>query len=483
MAVSSDIETRLWIDGKFVESSDGTTFRLYSPATGEVVAEVHEASRDDANAAVAAAKAAFPSWSALSPAQRGVYLKKLADLLRHSQQDMARLEAMSMGRPVSTYWDAAAAAQQFDHYAESAWQAQGTSSLNTPGYVNVTFRQPYGVAAVIIPWNLPALFFAKKAAPALAAGNTVVLKSSEKAPLTSIFIASLLEKAGFPPGVLNIISGHGPLSGSVLSSHMDVRILTFTGSCRTGKIIMEAAAKSNLKEIILELGGKSPAIIFDDTNLDEAVEATKTSILFNSGQTCMANSRIYVQSSISDRFIEKFKTSFSQIQAGDPTDTETLYGPVADTVQFETVLKYLDAGRKSGEVAAGGGKLPGQDGKGLFLEPTIFIRTKEDAQVMKEEIFGPVVNINTFSSEREVLDKANDSEFGLYASVFTANINRAMRFAKALDAGTVAINCTSPTTPFDMPFGGQKQSGVGVEGLYHSLDNFLETKTVIVKVG
>ncbi|KAH0841927.1 hypothetical protein AYO21_11570 [Fonsecaea monophora] len=486
MGSTGKIETRLFINGKFVESSDGKTFPIRSPATREVVAEVYEASEKDTDAAVAAAKAAFPAWSALSPADRGVYMKKLAALLVESGEEFSRLEALSMGRPVSTYYDNHAAASTFEHYAEAGYDAQGVSSLNTPGFVNMTFKQPYGVVAAIIPWNVPLLFFASKVAPALAAGNTVVLKSSEKAPLTSAKAATLIEKAGFPPGVINVLSGHGQTSGAILSSHMDVRALSFTGSCRTGRLIQAAAAKSNLKHVVLELGGKSPAIIFDDCDLEDAVQETKFSIQFNSGQVCMANSRIYVQDTFADKFIEAFKEQFAKVSAGDPLDANTNHGPQADSVQYDTVHKYIAAGKSAGKLALGGTPdVPGlaeSNQQGYFVPPTIFLHTPEDATIMKEEIFGPVVNINTFKTEEEVIAKANDSEFGLYAAVYTKDINRAMRFAKALEAGTVAVNCTSPTTAKDMPFGGYKSSGSGREGFGHSLNNFLETKTVLIKI-
>ena len=266
---------------------------------------------------------------------------------------------------------------------------------------------------------------------------------------------------------------------------MDVRALSFTGSCRTGKTIQAAAAKSNLKAVTLELGGKSPAIIFEDADLDAAVEETQNSVQWNSGQVCMANSRIYVQDTIADKFLEAFKNRFAKVMPGDPTDESTNHGPQADSVQFENVQRYIEDGKKNGQMVLGQTSLDVQDAakQGYFVQPTIFTKTPEDAKIMKEEVFGPVVNINTFSSEDEVIKKANDTEFGLYASVYTKNIDRALRFAKALDSGTVGINCTSPTTAHDVPFGGYKQSGVGREGHGHSLNNFLETKTVLIKIG
>ncbi|KAJ5971316.1 Aldehyde dehydrogenase N-terminal [Penicillium vulpinum] len=474
-----EIETRLFINGEFVESSDNRTFDLISPTTNEKFAEVHEASEDDTNAAVAAAKAAFPAWSALSPPQRGAYFKKLAALILESHEELAQLEAMSMGRPVSGYFDSYAAAITFDFFAENGYQALGTTSLNTPGYVNMTVRQPFGVVAAIIPWNVPILFLAGKSAPALIAGNTVVIKSSEKAPLTSAKIATLVEKAGFPPGVINIISGHGQISGSVLSHHMDVRVLSFTGSGRTGRLIQTAAAESNMKNVVLELGGKSPAIIFPDADIEKAVEETKHSIQWNSGQVCMANSRIYVHESIAPTFIELFNKRFAAVSIGDPLLPDSNHGPLADEAQFKQVKAYIEKGKESGKMSLGEETI---DHNGFFIPPTVFLETQEDAQVMKEEIFGPVVNINTFLDEDDVVAKANDTEFGLYAAVYTKDINRALRIAKKLESGTVGVNCTSPTAAHDMPFGGYKSSGLGREGWTVSLNNFLETKTILVKV-
>ncbi|KAF1844823.1 aldehyde dehydrogenase-like protein [Cucurbitaria berberidis CBS 394.84] len=478
MSVPDKIETRLFINGEFVEASDGKTFDIINPATLKHVAKVHEASEQDTDRAVAAAKAAFSAWSALSPDKRAPYFKKLASLIRENNAELGALEAASMGKPLGAFFDAYACASKWDHYAEAGYTVQGTSSVQTPGFLNLTLRQPYGVVAAIIPWNVPLLFLAGKLAPALIVGNTVVLKSSEKAPLTSAKIATLVQQAGFPPGVINIISGFGNVSGSILSHHMDVRALTFTGSGRTGRIIQAAAAKSNLKQVFLELGGKSPAIVFEDANIEEAVKETAYSIQWNSGQVCMANSRVYVQDTIADKYIELFRQHFEkEVSMGDPLDKGINHGPQADEVQHKTVLQYLESGKQSGGELLIGGAAP-SDREGYYIQPTIFKNTPEDAKIMKEEVFGPVVNINVFKSEEEVLAKANNTEYGLYAAVYTKNIDRAIRFAKGLEAGTVGVNCTSPITGRDMPFGGYKSSGSGREGepLY-SLDNFLETKS------
>jgi aldehyde dehydrogenase (NAD+) len=391
------------------------------------------------------------------------------------------MEAISMGRPVGGYFDAHAAAAQFDHYAESWCHIQGQASVNTPGYLTMTLRQPFGVVAAIIPWNVPLLFLGQKCAPALITGNTVVLKSSEKAPIACARVAELIVEAGFPPGVFNVLSGHGMPSGAALSRHMNVRALTFTGSSRTGRLIQEAAAKSNLKKVTLELGGKSPALIFADANIEKAVKDTTYSLQWNSGQVCMANSRIYVQKSIAPAFIKAFTKQFADVKQGDPTDKGTNVGPQADEVQYRNIMNYVEEGKKSGTLALGGnGKL--ESTNGFFVEPTVFLNTAEDARIQKEEIFGPVANINTFETEEEAIRKANDTEFGLYASVYTANIDRAVRVAKALESGYVGVNCTSPTSARDLPFGGYKSSGQGREGWLVSMNNFLEEKSVIISI-
>ncbi|KAB2573848.1 Aldehyde dehydrogenase [Lasiodiplodia theobromae] len=481
------IETRLFINGKFVESSDKKTFPLYAPSTREHVADVFEATVADTNAAVAAAKAAQPAWAALSPTERGVPMKKLAALLRdpvHAAR-MAYLEAVSMGRPLAMYHDGAHCATKFETFATTGWDAQGTTSLNTPGVLAMTFRQPYGVAAAIIPWNGPAVFVGEKVAPMVAAGNAVVVKSSEKAPLTTAYISTLIDQAGFPPGVINVLHGHGPVSGATLSSHMDVRVISFTGSGRTGRLICEAAAKSNLKNVHLELGGKSPSLIFDDADLDRAAAETQFSMSMNTGQVCMANSRILVQDTVADAFKQKFRDSFAAVRVGASTDDGVQMGPLADEVQFKTVTNYIQLAKDAGGklLLDADAQLPSDaKDKGFFVGPHIFTDLPEDSRPAREEIFGPVVVIGVFKTEEEAVRRANDTEYGLYASVYTKDVSRAIRVAKALESGTVGVNCTSPTIVHDMPFGGYKASGLGREGIHHSLNNFLEEKTVVVRI-
>lgn len=343
--------------------------------------------------------------------------------------------------------------------------------------VQLTIKQ----GAAIIPWNCPVVFFIKKLAPALAAGNTIVIKTSEKAPLSCHRVSETFEEAGFPPGVVNVIHGHGPGAGHAIASHMDIRVLSFTGSVRTGRLIEKASAASNLKHLIFELGGKTPAVIFSDADIEKAAAETQFSIMWHSGQTCMANSRILVHSSVSDRFIKTFNALAAKRKFGDPTLRDTDNGPVADKIQYETVQKYIEEGKKTGEVLLTNNTPPAEHDK-LFVTPVIFLQQPNDSKVIKEEIFGPVVCINTFETEEEALTLANDTEYGLYASVYTKDIDRAMRFAKGFEAGMVGINCTSPTSAWDMPFGGYKQSGIGREGLLQGLDEWMEHKSVFIKV-
>ncbi|KAJ5179516.1 hypothetical protein N7492_002726 [Penicillium capsulatum] len=474
--LSEPIETRLFINNEFRESSSNKTFDVVYPYTREVIATVHEADEKDVNDAVAAAKAAFPAWRDLGVDQRGEYLRKVADLFEKHTEQLGRLETLSIGRPISLFPDCRIAKDQFRYFADAGWQVQGTATTNTPGFLGMTVKEPYGPVACITPWNFPLLGLATKLAPALAAGNTVVLKSSEKAPLTSLYAAKLFVEAGFPPGVVNIISGHGNLAGAALSSHMDIRALSFTGSSLTGQKIQEAAAKSNLKHLHMELGGKTPAVIFEDADLEAAATQTKFSIQLNSGQICTANSRIYVHESVAERFTELFREKFAAQTIGDPFDPKTTHGPQVDILQHNRIKGYLDIAEKEGRVTLGG-----DASDGLFVKPTILQDMPEDSRVMREEVFGPVVAINTFKTEAEVIEKANATEYGLFASVFTKDIERGLRLAKALEAGTVSINCASPTHLKDASVGGYKMSGTGREGLLYSMENFVQTKTIQIK--
>lgn len=365
--------------------------------------------------------------------------------------------------------------------AGKATDIQGESSLQTAGFLNITLRQPLGVCAAITPWNAPVTMLTFKMGPAVIAGNTIVAKSSEKAPLTSLLVARLVKEAGFPPGVINILSGYGAPCGSALASHPRIRKISFTGSIRGGKAVMEAAAKSNLKKVTLELGGKSPLIIFDDADMSKAAEAAAKSILLNSGQACIASSRVYVHESALDVFSQHLKKSLKELgsnpeSGNDPLTPTTRRGPQATKTQFDSILGYINEARDSGYEILYGGKQEGR--KGFFVEPTVILNAHEKSRVMKEEVFGPVICLNSFQNEAEVVKRANDSEYGLYASLFTRDVFRALRVAKVFQAGNVGVNVSSPMMTHDMPFGGWKQSGIGKELGVYSVKEWTDLKTV-----
>jgi aldehyde dehydrogenase (NAD+) len=474
------IEDRLFINGEFVPSKSGKKFDVFNPATTKLSASVYEANADDVDIAVKAAKAAFPAWSELSALERGGYLFKLADAIEKNLAELGYLDAISMGKPAADPISAMCP-MMLRYYAGKAHDISGDTSLNSANMVNLSFRQPFGVTAAIIPWNVPILMLINKVGPSLLSGNTLVLKSSEKAPLSSLVIGRLCQEIGLPAGVLNILSGYGRPCGEALSKHMDVRKISFTGSALAGRSIKVAAAQSNLKNVTLELGGKSPLIVFSDADLAKAVPNAAYSILANSGQACIASSRIYVHESIAEQFITSMKTAMTQMGvSADPLAEGTHRGPQADKQQFDRVMSYLNTAKESGfEIPLGGSN---EQKTGYFIEPTIIANAKEDSPVMKDEIFGPVVVINTFTDEEEVMKRANDTEYGLYASVYTKDISRALRVAKKFEAGSVGINCTSPTMALDMPFGGWKGSGDGRELSRFAFDPWTELKSVFISL-
>lgn len=359
---------------------------------------------------------------------------------------------------------------------------QGDTSLNTNGFINMSLRQPYGVVGAIVPWNGPIFMLANKIGPGLIAGNTMVVKSSEKSPLSALAVARFSQEIGLPKGVLNILSGNGRPCGEAIAKHMEIRKVSFTGSVPTGKAIAKAAAESNLKNVTLELGGKNPLIIFDDADLIEAIPAAARSAVVNSGQGCILSTRIYVHDKIRDQFVEGMKQAMTKMggTVNDPLVASTMRGPQADKIQFDRIMGFLNYAKEQKlEIPLGGGRA---GTKGCFIEATIIANAPEDSRVMKEEIFGPVVCINTFSDEADVMSKANDTEFGLYASVFTRDISRALRIAKQFEAGSVAINATSPLTTFDMPLGGWKQSGDGAEFTKRAWESWTQQKAVYIKL-
>lgn len=442
---------------------------------------MYEASPADVDKAVDAAEAAFPAWSDMGSFGRAGYFYKLADLIEKAGPELAHLEALCVGVPISAYWEHYIAAQTLRQFAGLAQDGTGSTSLNTPGFVNMLVRQPFGVCGAIVPWNIPILAAIMKLCPALITGNTLILKSSEKTPLTTLVLARLIQEAGFPPGVCNILSGYGMPTGQAIASHMRIRKVGFTGSGRTGRLIKQAAATSNLKRVSLELGGKSPLIIFPDADLEKAVVTAARSITMMSGQACVASSRLYVHSSIADEFKRKLSTTLTEIasSSGDPLVAESNFAPQADKIQFDQVMRYIDLAKESGGKVILGGKRNGS--KGYFVEPTIIDEPSHTSKVAKEEIFGPVLSFMTFEDEDEVMKRANDTEYGLYASVFTQDIQRALRIAKKFESGQVGINTSSGSQfAFDMPFSGWKASGDGCDLGRLSMDIWTQLKSIYI---
>jgi len=358
----------------------------------------------------------------------------------------------------------------------SGWadKIHGKTMMDTDKFFNFTRHEPYGVCGAIVPWNAPVLMLVWKIAPAIATGNVIILKSSEKTPLTALQVAAMVKEAGFPPGVIQIVSGYGPSAGQAIVEHPEILKVAFTGSGRTGRRILETSSKTNLKKVSLELGGKSPSVIFDDADIDAAVQWTNSGIFAHNGQICVASSRVYVQENIADKFLAKYKEATKSQRPSHQFDPQGQHGALVDELQFKNVLRYIDIGKKEATLVMGG-KRVGE--KGYFIEPTIFTDVKEDAQIMREEVFGPVVAINTFKTEEEVLERANNTTYGLGAAVFTKDINRAIRVSSALEAGTVWVNCYMVVSN-STPFGGYKESGQGRELGEYALDLWTQVKSI-----
>jgi len=482
----ADFETRLFINNEFVPSVSGKTFPTINPATEEIICAVQEGDKDDVNKAVAAAKAAFEpgsSWRSMNGTDRRDLLLKLADLLDRDKTFLETLEALDNGKPLGrqgqygTAVDVSLAIKCFRYYAGFADKLQGKTIPIEGNYLCYTQREPVGVCACIIPWNFPLVMAAWKLAPALAAGCTLVLKSSEKTPLTALHLAKLVKEAGFPAGVVNVISGFGPTAGEPLARHLDVDKVAFTGSTAVGQKICQYATESNMKRVSLELGGKSPLIILDDADLENAVNVAHIGLFLNQGQCCCAGSRIYVQDTIYDRFVSEAIKKAQAIKIG-PFDGQNVeQGPQVDILQFQRVLNFIESGKTEGaNVALGGGR---HGTSGYYVQPTIFTDATEDMQISKEEIFGPVMNIMKFHTDAEVIARANNTKYGLAAGVCSKDAGRAIAVANQLRAGTVWIN-TYDNFDAAAPFGGFKQSGHGRDKGEEALDNWTETKTVTI---
>jgi phenylacetaldehyde dehydrogenase len=473
---------RMLIDGRFVMAASGKTFPVSNPATGEVVAHVPEAEQEDVNRAVTAARQAFDGgpWSKMSTSQRGQLIWKLADLLEANLEEFAEIESLDNGKPLSVARaaDLPLSIDMFRYMAGWATKISGSTLnfANRDAFHSYTLLEPIGVVAQIIPWNFPLLMAAWKLAPALAAGCCVVLKVAEQTPMSALRLAELIDQAGFPPGVVNILTGYGEGAGAPLAEHPMVDKVAFTGSTEVGKLIVKASA-GNLKRVTLELGGKSPAIVFPDADLSRAIPGTASAIFFNQGQCCCAGSRLFVHESVYDKVLQGVSDIAGGIQMGAGTDPKTQMGPLVSEEQFQRVTGYIDAGVREGAQVAAGGKRHGD--RGYFVQPTVLTNTKPNMQVVQEEIFGPVVCAESFSDSDldRVAKEANNSIYGLAASVWTKDLSTAHKMARRIQAGTVWINCHNV---FDasLPFGGYKQSGWGREMGEEVLHNYTQVKAV-----
>lgn len=474
----------LFINNEFVKSQAGKTLDSINPATGEINGTVYAAEQEDVDIAVAAARKAFKSWKKLTGVARGDLLFEMCRLMEEDKEILSAIEAWDSGKTKeqNAKYDIEETINVFKYYAGWADKIQGRLIQNDPKKLAYTVHEPYGVCGQIIPWNYPILMAAWKLAPALAAGNVVILKSSEITPLSILYFATLFKRAGFPPGVVNILSGYGATAGKALASHMGVDKVAFTGSTATGKIIQQLAT-ANLKAVTLECGGKSPLIVRADAELDQAVKWAAVGIMLNQGQICTSTSRIYVHEAVYDEFLEQFAAHIKDVyKQGHMFDDEAVVGPQVSKMQYEKILSYIEIGKKEGARLVLGGEANTELGSGYFIKPTVFADVQPNFRVVNEEIFGPVVVVGKFSDDAEVVEYANGTEYGLGAAIFTKDIAVAHNMAADIEAGMVWIN-SSNDSDLHVPFGGVKMSGVGRELGEYGLSTYTQAKAVHVNLG
>ncbi|WP_342513600.1 aldehyde dehydrogenase family protein [Sporosarcina sp. FSL K6-1522] len=473
----------LYINGEYVPAIGGKTFNVVNPANEEVIAQVSEAQAEDIEVAVAAARKAFDEgeWTKMAAADRSHLIYKFADLLEENREELAQLEALDNGKPyeVALADDVDGTVQHFRYYAGWATKLLGKTTPISPDYLNYTVHEPVGVVGQIIPWNFPLAMAAWKLGSALAVGCTVVIKPASETPLSLLYAARLFKEAGFPDGVVNVVPGAGRVAGDAIIMHKDVNKVAFTGSTAVGKEVMKKAAEQ-IKGVTLELGGKSPAIILEDANLEEAIEGAFNGTMYNHGQNCSACTRVFVHRSHYEQVVEALAERVNALKLGPGLDSETEMGPLVSAKQQQTVLGYIEQGKKEGaRLVAGGAKA---FDKGYFVQPTIFADVEDHMTIAREEIFGPVMSVFVFDTVEEVIKRANDSDYGLAASVWTENIKTGHYIAGKLQAGTVWINDFGLEWE-TMPFGGYKQSGIGREmGGEYGLENYTEVKSVFVNI-
>ncbi len=486
LAERAVIKTQAFIGGEWSDAISGETFDVVNPATGKVVTRVAACDSADVDKAVASARAAFNDgrWSALHPARRGKILIKFADLIQQHAEELAVLETLNVGKPIAfSTLEIPGAAAALRWYGEAADKTLDEIAPTDPSAIALITREPVGVVAAVVPWNFPLPMACWKLGPALVSGNSVILKPAEQSPLTALRLAELALEAGIPEGVLNIVPGLGHTAGRALGLHSDVDAIAFTGSTQVGKYFMEYSGQSNLKRVSLECGGKSAQIIMDDCpDLDAAAKAAAPAIFFNQGQVCSAASRLLVHRDIKEQFIEKVVAASREWIPGDPMDPATNLGALVDKAQYDRVLSYIETANREGAELLTGGKAAREDSGGYFIQPTIYGGVTPDMTIAREEIFGPVLSIMEFTDEAEAIRIANDSIYGLAAGVWSKDISRAHRMAKALQAGTVWINSWDASYDMTLPFGGYKQSGFGRDRSLHAIEKYTNMKTTWVQL-
>ncbi|HAF17209.1 MAG: aldehyde dehydrogenase family protein [Thermacetogeniaceae bacterium] len=478
-----DDSYKLYIGGKWVDAEGGKTFKAYCPANGEFLASCADASRNDVDAAVKAAQKAFESWKKTSPAERAAILLKIADLIDENAEKLAMIETLDNGKPIreTTAIDIPLGSDHFRYFASAVRMEEGSVAMIDDNTMSIILREPIGVVGQIIPWNFPFLMACWKIAPALAAGDTVVIKPSSVTSLSILELAKLLDQV-LPPGVVNVVTGRGSTTGNYMLEHPGFKKLAFTGSTEVGYEIAAAAAK-RLIPATLELGGKSANIYFPDCPWEKAIEGVQMGILFNQGQVCCAGSRVFVHEDIWDKFLAECVDAFNKVKVGLPWEKDTVMGSQVNEGQLNKILDYVEIGKKEGAKVACGGERITENGldKGAFMRPTILIDVKNDMRVAQEEIFGPVAVFIKFKTEEEVIDMANDSEYGLGGAVWTKDINRALRVARGIETGRMWVNNYN-NLPAHAPFGGYKKSGIGRETHHMMLDHYTQKKNIFISL-
>ncbi|KAL8120146.1 aldehyde dehydrogenase family 2 member C4-like [Apium graveolens] len=475
--------TKLFINGNFVDSVSGKTFETIDPRTEEVITRIAEGDKEDIDLAVKAAREAFDHgpWPRLPACERGRIMMKFADLIEENVEELAALDTIDAGKlfGFGKALEIPSAVNTLRYYAGAADKVHGNTLKMSREFQAYTLREPIGVAGIIIPWNFPSIMFFYKVSPALAAGCTMIVKPAEQTPLSALYFAHLAKLAGIPDGVLNVVTGFGPTAGAAICSHMDIDKVDFTGSTEVGRLVMQAAALSNLKSVSLELGGKSPLLIFDDADVDTAADLALFGGLYNKGEICVASSRIFVQEGIHDRVVKKLAEKAKNWVIGDPFDPSTRHGPQVDKNQYKKILTYIEHGKREGANLLTGGKTSGD--KGYYIEPTIFTDVEDHMLIAKDEIFGPVLSVMKFKTTEEAIKRANATRYGLAAGIVTKDLNIANTVSRSIRAGVIWINCYVAFSP-DCPYGGYKMSGFGRELGMEAMDKYLQVKAVVTPI-